>query len=299
VTGAAPALEGAWPRFSVIAWYRRDERSAVNYRHVFHAGNHADVFKHAALTLVLEHLLAKPAPFAVLDTHAGVGVYDLTSEAALKTREFEEGVGRIFDHPLVTAPGYSRLLAELNPEGLASYPGSPEIVRRMLRKGDRLVLCELHPAEAQTLKARYRGDARVAAHLRDGYEAIGALVPPPERRGLVLIDPPFEQPDEVERLTAALAAGVHKWPTGIFVAWYPIKDRTIGERLAAAARAGRWPKTLQAEFTPYRIDGVQMAGGGLLIVNAPWKLDEKLDALCRELAPRMSDGRGEWRVEPK
>jgi 23S rRNA (adenine2030-N6)-methyltransferase len=272
-------------------------RALVNYRHAFHAGNHADVFKHAALTLVLGHLAQKPQPFAVLDTHAGVGVYDLASEAAQKTREYEAGAGRLFGHGLASAPRYAELLDAMNPVGLASYPGSPEIVSRMLRQHDRLLACELHPDDAQELRARYRGDPRVAVHHRDGYEAITALMPPAERRGLVLIDPPFEEPDEPQRLAEALAAGLRKWPTGIFLAWYPIKDSRIGDLLAGAAIVGRFPKALRAECSPHRRDGVAMAGGGLLICNAPWKLDEKLSALGQELSARLGDGDGSWRVK--
>jgi len=267
----------------------------MNYRHLFHAGNHADVFKHAALTLVLEHLRAKPQPFAVLDTHAGVGVYDLTSEGARKTREFEEGVGMVFGRGLASAPAYSAVLREMNPGDLATYPGSPEIAVRLLRPEDRLIACELHPDDVQTLRARYRGDRRVAVHHRDGYEAVVALTPPAERRGLVLIDPPFEQPDETRRLAAALAAALRKWPNGIFMAWYPVKDARIGDVLAAAATA--FPKMLRAEFLAYPLDGVQMAGGGLIICNAPWKLDEKLRAVCEELHPLLGEGHGSWRVD--
>jgi 23S rRNA (adenine2030-N6)-methyltransferase len=267
----------------------------MNYRHLFHAGNHADVFKHAALTLVLEHLSAKPQPFAVLDTHAGVGVYDLTSDGARKTREFEAGVGLVFGRELASAPAYSALLREMNPGGLATYPGSPEIVRRLLRDGDRLIACELHPDDVQSLRARYRGDRRVAVHHRDGYEALVALTPPAERRGLALIDPPFEQKDEAARVATALAAGLRRWPNGVFMAWYPVKDGAIGDELAVAATA--FPKTLRAEFLAYPKDGVQMSGGGLVICNAPWKLDERLRAVCEELHPLLGEGRGSWRVE--
>ena len=269
----------------------------MNYRHVFHAGNHADVFKHAALTLILEHLAAKPQPLAVLDTHAGVGAYDLSSEGARRTKEYEAGVGLVFGRPLAAAPAYADLLAAMNPDGLAAYPGSPEIARRMLRADDRLILCELHPEDAAALKRRYRGDPRIHVHGRDGYEAAVALVPPPKRRGLVLIDPPYEAPDETARLTKALAAAVTKWPTGIFCAWYPVKDHAIGNALAKAARSSGWPKALRAEFLAYPIDGEAMAGGGLLIANAPWKLDEKLAALCRELHPILGEGHGSCRVE--
>jgi len=269
----------------------------MNYRHVFHAGNHTEVFKHAALVFVLERLLAKPQPFAVLDTHAGVGLYDLGSAEAQKTREYEHGAARVFGRDLPSAPAYTRLLAALNPEGLKAYPGSPEIVRRMLRDHDRLVACELHPADVATLRRRYRGDPRVSVHHRDGYEAIGALSPPPERRGLVFIDPPYERTDEAERLAQALADGLRKWPNGIFLAWYPIKDRRIADTLAQAAVAGAFPKALRAEFLAYPRDDAALAGGGIIVCNTPWRLDDKLKALCGELAGLLGDGAATWRVD--
>jgi 23S rRNA (adenine2030-N6)-methyltransferase len=264
----------------------------LNYRHAFHAGNHLDVFKHAALTLILERLLEKPQPFAVLDTHAGVGVYDLAAEAPQRTREFEGGAGRVFGRELTTAPRYGALLGEMNKGTLATYPGSPEIARTMLRREDRLVCCELHPDEFAALKTRYRSDRRIAVHHRDGYEAVRALLPPKERRGLVLIDPPYEAPGEAERLARALTEGLARWPTGIFVAWYPIKDRRIGDLLAETAKAARFPKCLQAEFLPYAEDGERLAGGGIVVCNAPWKLDERLGALAAELTGRLGDGTG-------
>jgi 23S rRNA (adenine2030-N6)-methyltransferase len=218
----------------------------MNYRHAFHAGNHLDVFKHAALVFVLEWLLQKPQGFAVLDTHAGIGTYDLTCDEAQRTREYEDGAAKVVGPGLASAPAYGALLRAMNPNGLVSYPGSPEIVRRLLRAQDRLIACELHPEDAATLKARYRGDPRIAVHHRDGYEAIGAFTPPKERRGLVLIDPPYEERDEGARLADALAAGLKKWPNGTFMAWYPIKDSLIGDSLARAAKADGFPKTLRA-----------------------------------------------------
>ena len=269
----------------------------MNYRHAFHAGNHADVFKHAALALVLEHLLTKPQPFAVLDTHAGVGLYDLTAGPAQRTREYEDGIGRILGRGLKAAPAYGELIAALNRDGLKTYPGSPEIVRRLLRDQDRLIACELHPEDAEALRARYRSDRRVSVHHRDGYEAMGALLPPPERRGLVLIDPPFEKTDETRTLTRALGKGLKRWPTGTFVTWYPIKDGRIGEALARAAYAEAWPKTLRVELSPYGPNETSLPGSGLLICNTPWKLDGKLEALCEELAGVLGTGRGHWSVE--
>lgn len=269
----------------------------MNYRHAFHAGNHLDVFKHAALTLVVARLLEKRQPFAVIDTHAGVGIYDLASEAALKTREWQNGAAKVFGRALASAPRYAALLAELNGRALTTYPGSPEIVRRMLRANDRLICCELHPAEAAALKARYRDDRRVAVHHRDGYEAVRALLPPAERRGLVLIDPPYEATDEAQRVGQALTEGLARWPTGIFLAWYPIKDRRIGDFLAEMAKAARFPKCLQAEFRPYAEDGARLAGGGILVCNTPWKLDERLAALCDELRGPLGDGAGDATID--
>jgi 23S rRNA (adenine2030-N6)-methyltransferase len=269
----------------------------MNYRHAFHAGNHADVFKHAALALVLEHLCAKLQPFAVLDTHAGIGVYDLTSDEARRSPEFEGGIARIFGQALAAAPAYSRLVHDANPEGLRTYPGSPEIIRALLRPEDRLIACELHPEDAQVLKTRYRDDRRVGVHHRDGYEAMGALLPPPERRGLVFIDPPFEKTDETDRLVRALSAGLKRWPTGIFAAWYPIKDRKVSDALSAAAAETPWPKALRAELVPFAWEENSLPGSGLLICNAPWKLDEKLAALCEELAARLGGSSARWSVD--
>ena len=269
----------------------------MNYRHAFHAGNHADVFKHAALALLLEHLLAKPQPFAVLDTHAGLGVYDLTSDEARRSPEYQEGVERVFGRELASAPAWSRLVAEMNPDGLKSYPGSSEIIRRLLRQDDRLIACELHPEDAAVLKSRYRHDPHVVVHHRNGYEAMRALLPPPERRGLVFVDPPFEQIDEAAQLVRALATGLKRWPTGIFAVWYPVKDRKISAALAAAAAETPFPKRLRAEFSPFLWEEKGLPGSGLLVCNAPWKLDEKLAALCQELAGVLGSGQARWSVD--
>lgn len=269
----------------------------MNYRHAFHAGNHTEVFKHPALSFVLERLREKSQPFAVLDTHAGLGRYDLTSEAALKTGEAKQGVGRLLGAPLPSAPAYLALIQAMNPAGLAAYPGSPEIVRHFLRDDDRLIACELHPTDAAVLKARYRADRRISVHHRDGYEAIGALLPPPERRGLVLIDPPYELTDETDRLVEALASGLKRWSNGVFMVWYPVKDPRIGDILAKAARLGGFPKALRAEFLAYRPGQGSLPGSGLLVCNAPWKLDEQLEALCRDLSGLLGDGAARWSLD--
>lgn len=257
----------------------------MNYRHAYHAGSHTDVFKHAVLVMLLEHLRAKPKPFTVIDTHAGAGSYDLTAIEAQKTGEAADGIGRVFDAPIPAAEGYLRLIRRLNPDGLRIYPGSPAIIRAFLRPEDRLIACELHEEEARKLRRVFRDDPRVAVHHRDGYEAIGAFVPPPTRRGLVFIDPPYEKPDRDAylRLARRLNAGIRKWRSGIFAAWYPLKDRAGINEIRAGCDPGN-PPTLACEFLREPIDGTALAGSGVLIVNPPYRLEERLAALGGELA---------------
>ncbi|TPJ43464.1 23S rRNA (adenine(2030)-N(6))-methyltransferase RlmJ [Mesorhizobium sp. B2-5-13] len=269
----------------------------MNYRHAFHAGNHTEVFKHAALTLILEHLLQKPTPFAVLDTHGGIGIYDLCSDEAMRTNERDAGVNRVFGRTLSSAPRYLKTLESLNAQSLRIYPGSPELVRQSLREKDRLNVCELHPEDGSLLKERYRKDRRVSVHQRDGYEAIGAMLPPRERRGLVFIDPPFERKDEPDQIAAALQAGNRRWATGIYAIWYPIKDAVLGDCIAAAATAAGFNSVLRTEFCPYRRDGVTLAGSGLIICNPPWRIDDRLRRLCKELAVLLGGKHSSWSVE--
>lgn len=270
----------------------------MNYRHAFHAGNHTEVFKHAALTLILEHLLQKPKPFAVLDSHGGIGVYDLQSDEAMRTNERDAGVDQVFGRPLSSAPMYANLLESLNEQGLRFYPGSPELVRRALREDDRLIVCELHPEDGAVLKQRYHRDRRVYVHQRDGYEAIGAMLPPAERRGLVFIDPPFEGKDESDRIAKALKSGFRKWATGIYAIWYPVKDTTLGDHVSDAIRDAGFKNALRAEFCPFRRDGVTLAGSGMAICNPPWMLEERLQRLCAELAVLIGGDFASWAVEP-
>ncbi|ALG71479.1 lactate dehydrogenase [Azospirillum thiophilum] len=263
----------------------------MNYRHIFHAGNPADVMKHAVLALILDHLRAKPAPFCVLDTHAGIGRYDLTSEAARKTGESDEGIGRLWaglqgdppPHPAL-AP-YLDAVRTLNPDGaLRWYPGSPHIARAALRPQDRMVLVELHPDDARSLKAEFAGDRSVAVHQTDAYTALKAHLPPREKRGLVLVDPPFEQPDEFARMAEGLALAHRRWPTGVFALWYPIKERAAVWRFQDAVEKTGIPKILIAELTWHPEDThLRLNGSGLLIVNAPWRLDETLRAMLPAL----------------
>jgi 23S rRNA (adenine2030-N6)-methyltransferase len=274
----------------------------MNYRHAFHAGNFADVLKHAVLARVLTHLREKPAPFRVVDTHAGSGLYDLAGAEAARSREWEAGIGllmraRLSDEVAGLLSPYLDVVRSLNPGGLAVYPGSPALAQALMRNGDRLVACELQPDAAKLLAARFRGDRRVKVLALDGWTALNAALPPPERRGLVLIDPPFEQPGEFERLAAALAAAHRKWRTGIYLLWYPIKSRRqtepFGRRLAALGIA----RMLRVELTINAEAGGRLNGCGLVVVNPPWRLAAELDRLLPALAACLGGGHGAWRQD--
>ena len=252
----------------------------MNYRHAFHAGNFADVVKHVLLVALVERLAEKPKPMAVIDTHAGIGVYDLTGEAPRRTGEWRDGIGRLWraapSHPGAVAR-YLELVRALNAPDAAepgTYPGSPELVRLLLRASDRLVLNELHPEDCASLRRAMGGDRRVHVHCRDGYELAAALVPPSERRGLVLIDPPFEQRDEYARLVEALAEAHRRFATGTYMIWYPLKDPAVsGEFLERLAADGP-PKTLALELQVTATDPMRMTGSGMILVNPPFVLTE-------------------------
>jgi 23S rRNA (adenine2030-N6)-methyltransferase len=263
----------------------------VNYRHLFHAGNFADVFKHVALLLLLRALQKKDTPFCYLDTHAGAGRYDFTEPAAQRSPEYRDGIARLWERETAGVIGdYVATVRRYNEDGrLRFYPGSPLLARQWLRPQDRMVLCERHPEEYQRLRAEFAADRRVAVHERDGYEAMKALLPPPERRGLVLIDPPYEQPDEFERIVKALRAAHRRWATGVYAVWYPIKDRAAVERFHARLGASEWRKLLAAELTVFPEDtAFRLNGCGLAIINTPWGLDRALEAAGRELAAGLS-----------
>lgn len=259
----------------------RKSHRAMNYRHLYHAGNHTEVYKHAALVWLLDWLCRKPTPFMVLDTHAGTGIYDLESPEAERTREADGGVRAILGASLREAEAYQALVRPYVASG--SYPGSPAIVASFLREQDRLVACELHPADGQTLRRNFRLHRNVGVHVRNGYEAALALTPPPERRGLVFIDPPFEDRDEAMNVGRTLAAAARKWRTGCYVAWYPFKTPAIGDVVSDCLIENGVPNCLRAEFLRFPEDGVRLAGGGLIVVNPPWRFDEALRDLGDEL----------------
>jgi 23S rRNA (adenine2030-N6)-methyltransferase len=263
----------------------------VNYRHAYHAGNFADCMKHALLVWLVRALQRKPTPIFVLDTHAGAGAYNLAATEAARTGEWQGGIGRLLDDTPEPLAGYVGLVRELG-----QYPGSPSLVGALLRPADRLVCCELHLQAAAALRCRFARDPQVSVHRRDGWEALGALLPPAERRGLVLIDPPYETPQEFERLTQGLRRGLARFRAGVFAAWYPIKHRAPVRAFHAAIRESGIRDVLAAELLLREpTDPCRLNGCGLLLVNAPFGFEAAAESILTALLGRLGEreaGRG-------
>jgi 23S rRNA (adenine2030-N6)-methyltransferase len=270
----------------------------MNYRHAYHAGNFADVFKHAILALVLEHAKLKPAPFCVLDTHAGIGRYDLQSPEAGKTGEWRKGIGRLLGpdaDPIpaveagLLAPFLDVVRSENAEGGLSTYPGSPLLARRLLRAQDRLVAAELHPEDCAALSRCFARDPQTRIMEIDGWLALKASLPPRERRGVILVDPPYEARDEMQSMLDGLAAAVRRFVGGTYLLWYPIKDTAQVERFHDALQALEISKILRAEILIREpLDTHLLNGCGLMIVNPPWTLADRLEALLPFLAERLA-----------
>jgi 23S rRNA (adenine2030-N6)-methyltransferase len=265
----------------------------VKYRHAFHAGNFADVTKHVALVAALQRLASKDRPLFLLDTHAGRGRYDIGAAAG----ESAEGVGRLAAlrglplHPALAR--YLALVDSLNPGGeLRAYPGSPLVAAALMRPGDRAAFCELQPAEAEALRREFRADARIGVHARDGFEALRALLPPREKRGLALIDPPYEETDaDFARVAAALADTASRWPQGVAMAWYPIKQGAVAARLHRRLLDAGVSGFLVAELCVHPDDSrAGLNGSGLVTVNPPWRLEEDLRGIFPSLHAALADG---------
>jgi len=269
----------------------------VNYRHAFHAGNFADAVKHAVLALAVERLKRKDTPFRVLDTHAGIGLYDLGADEALRTGEHRGGIARVLAAADAMPPPLRPWLEAVRAAGPGAYPGSPELVRLLMRPQDRLVLAELHPEDAATLKARCAGDPRVAVHRMDGWLAPKAHLPPPERRGIVLMDPPFEETADWDRLPRALAQGWRRFPQGTFLLWHPIKERPAVWRLHEACAASGARDVHAAEVTVRTEDThLRLNGCGLVIANPPFGLLDDLAAVLPALHGAFGTGEGGTRI---
>ena len=277
----------------------------MNYRHTFHAGNFADVFKHAMLVELLLSLHAKQAPFCYVDTHAGRGLYDLRGAEAERTHEYKDGVLRLLEAarlpPLLDT--YVRLVRSRGADredALTRYPGSPVIASMLMREQDRAIACELRPDDAAALRVALRGDARFAIHCRDGYEALKALLPPEQKRGVVLVDPPFEaQAGEFALIEQALAQAIARWPQAILAVWYPVKLRE------SVAPFHRWlarcdaREVLLAELLLHPDNsGLRLNGCGIAIVTPPWQLEHRIREWLPALKDLLAQGRyGSWRVD--
>ena len=273
----------------------------MNYRHAFHAGNHADVLKHLCIARILALLAKKDAPYAYLDSHAGVGLYDLQGDQASRTGEWREGIGRLWEQPALPEAlmNYLQVVRALNADGrLRYYPGSPELARRLSRPQDRLHCNEKHPEDGALLKANMAEDRRVAVHRGDGWHVPRALLPTAEKRVLLLIDPPFEQVDELQRCVKALNDALGRMRQAIVVIWYPIKDerqlRSFYQALAASAA----PKLLRAELMVHPADNaLGLNGSGLAIANPPWGLEDSLRELLPWLAEQLAQSQATWRLD--
>ena len=268
----------------------------MNYRHAFHAGNFADVMKHALLVRILLYLQRKDTPIRVVDTHAGVGLYDLSGDAPGRTGEWSAGIGRLDE---AFSPDVEELLAPYRTvigdvrarHGQTIYPGSPGILREILRRQDRGVLVELHPADHKALSLAFNQVTNLKVLHLDGWTALHALIPPKEKRGLVLIDPPYEEPNELDRLGTELLGAMEKWPTGVYAAWYPIKDEgPIEQFFARLHRESPRPGLRLEMLIDDPRDKTRLNGSGLVVLNPPWGLQQEAELLLPALAERLSRG---------
>jgi 23S rRNA (adenine2030-N6)-methyltransferase len=269
----------------------------MNYRHAYHAGNFADVVKHAVFVRILVHLCGKPAAYRVIDTHAGAALYDLGGSEAARSGEWRAGIGRLMGAPLdadvslLLAP-YLEALAGCNSPGRrTTYPGSPALARSFLRSQDRLLACEIEPNALASLQRNLGHDRRIKVIAIDGWAALNAYVPPPERRGLVLIDPPYEDAADFPNLVQGLATAHRKWANGIYLLWYPVKERDQPNALARRLQRSGIGKILRTELElPASGNPARLAGCGLIVVNPPWRLEQELGVMLPKLATILAAG---------
>ena len=271
----------------------------MNYQHDFHAGNFADVVKHVILARVLVYMTHKPRPFRVIDTHAGAGLYDLAGEAALKTGEWRDGIARLINADLppavagLTAPYLDTVRAINEPGELRFYPGSPVIARRLMRPGDVLVANELNAEDCERLKGELRRFKATSVLNIDAWHAVKSLLPPKERRGVVLIDPPFEDPNEFAKLTDAVEEARTRFATGVYLIWYPLKNVATADSFVANATARAGLAFLDVRFTvsaPFA--GLGLTATGVLVLNPPYVLRGELQTLLPAVLEHLAEGEG-------
>ncbi|ELY2678560.1 23S rRNA (adenine(2030)-N(6))-methyltransferase RlmJ [Cronobacter sakazakii] len=255
----------------------------LSYRHSFHAGNHADVLKHTVQSLIIESLKEKEKPFLYLDTHAGAGRYLLSGEQAERTGEYLEGIARIWqrdDLPAELAP-YISAVSHFNRSGqLRYYPGSPLIARQLLRPQDSLQLTELHPSDFPLLRGEFQKDERARVERADGYQQLKSKLPPASRRGLILIDPPYEIKTDYQAVVQGISEGYKRFATGVYALWYPVVLRNQIKRMMNDLEATGIRRILQIELA-IRPDSDQrgMTASGMIVINPPWKLEQQMATL--------------------
>lgn len=274
----------------------------LSYRHAFHAGNFADVLKHLVLLECLEYLKLKEKPFAYYDSHAGPGIYELGSDFAQKNREYETGITKLWNETDLPEAliRYRDLILTFN-EGkqLRTYPGSPAIAARLLRPEDRLCLCELHTTEFERLQSYFRSDRRAEVWKQDGFARIGKQLPPRERRGLILVDPPYELKEDYQRIVGFAKSAYRTFTQGVFLFWYPVVDRARIDRMETALQQsgirniGLYELGVQADS-----EERGMTSSGMIVINPPWTLRNQLEPALKYLAPLLDlDSHGYYRAE--
>lgn len=260
----------------------------MNYRHSYHAGNACDVVKHVQLTAVLDAFYQKEKPFAVLDTHAGTGLYYLESSEAAKTYEYEQGIKQLWSRPLQSdiLKSYIKVVTAFNSDGILKYyPGSPLIIDRFLRETDHLICSELHPEDGKNLKNTLKHQQQVSVHLQDGYLTPKALLPFAQKRGIVFIDPPFEKDNEFDSMIQATQDGLKKMPQVTFMLWYPIKDPELLPKFYEDLRALGIQDAIKSELYFYStLEKDKLNGSGMVILNPPWGLEAPLKSALSELS---------------
>lgn len=276
----------------------QSDRFDMNYHHDYHAGNFADVLKHVVLVRVLTYMKQKPKPFRVIDTHAGAGLYDLEGPEAAKTAEWKDGIARIFDADLpqpaadLLAP-YLDSVRAVNAVGLRYYPGSPLIARHIMRDDDVLIANELGQAEFQRLKTELHRAKSTSVLNIDARHAVKSLLPPKERRGLILIDPPFEEKSEFEDLATAIREALSRFATGTYLIWYPLKDETAADRFIATATGGRTVSFLDVRLAVSRpFAGLGLTASGVLVINPPFVLEDELRTVMPCLQAHLAETSG-------
>jgi 23S rRNA (adenine2030-N6)-methyltransferase len=273
----------------------------LSYRHGFHAGNFADVLKHSLTTLVINALKQKDKPFVYIDTHAGAGKYSLQSEFAQKTVEYQQGIAKIWetdDYPEEAKDYLAAVRAENTNNQLIRYPGSPQLVSRLVRSQDRLVLSELHSTDYESLHHLFAGNKQVSANKEDGLASLEKKLPPIQRRGLILIDPSYEVKAEYSQIVKTISTAHRRFATGIYGLWYPVIDRTNTERMLQRLTETGIPKQLRIEHCVAEDSAVRgMTGSGMLFINPPWQLEQQAQKLLPWLNQHLTAGKGHWKIE--